>query len=127
MSRKIYDISSKLIKAKSVVKFAEGVEFKVNDSLPIALKLQSIVKDESSDEMERVQKIVGVTVGQEAIDWLIENDVSIAGWVAISEAIMAAINDDDVEEFLKRLNKSKVEKAEEAQAKKKLEIVDGSI
>lgn len=104
---KIYDIVTRLSNERPRIKFAEGVEFKVNTSLKGAIAIKAIADDETKDEFEGFREIVAIGIGQEGLSYLETQEISIKDWMLIVETISAAMLEEDLDEVEKGLHAEK--------------------
>lgn len=103
MAGKIYDIMNRLNKAKPKIKFAEDVEFTVNNSMSGAIALKAVSEDENVDDLKRFEQLIAIGIGVEGLEYVKKQDYSITEWGTIANAIMAAISEEDIEDIEKKL------------------------
>ncbi|MDY5480179.1 MAG: hypothetical protein SPG13_06925 [Peptostreptococcus porci] len=103
MAGKIYDIMNRLNKAKPKLKLAEDVEFTVNNSMAGAIALKAISEDDSIDDLKKFEQLIAIGIGTEGLEYVKQQDYSIMEWGTISNAIMAAISEEELEDIEKRL------------------------
>ena len=105
-----YDLISRLDKAneKHVITLAEGKDFKVNTSAPAVLQIQAIVKAKPKDGEDETEKsindlydMIGVGLGKEAKEYVIEQKYSPQALSIVTEAITAAIGNETLEDLEK--------------------------
>lgn len=95
---KVYDIMSRLTNNKPVVKIDEEHEYTVNNSKNQAIFIKQLSVDEKLDDFERMDKIIEAGLGKEALDYINSLDLSLKATATIINAIMAALNEVELEE-----------------------------
>lgn len=101
---RIYDVISKLEQgnAKPVLKLAEGKEYKINNSKAAVMRIMALNKDDSKTEFERLDDIIKIALGIEAFEFIEKLELTMDKYELIVKAIMAAIEDVDLEEIENR-------------------------
>lgn len=99
-----YDIINKITNAKerATIQIDEGHEFKINDSFPAAMAIKAIMEDKKLDEEKKIEKVLGTALDKDANTYIKSLDLKMPGYVAIVNAVMAAIADVDLEEIEKK-------------------------
>lgn len=99
---RIYDIAQRIANAnqRPTVKIDDEHEYTINTGKSIAIMAQALAseigKDESEKELEAVDKIIALTLGEEAAEYISQQDMSISAYMLIVEVIMAAFADEDL-------------------------------
>lgn len=104
---KVYDISSKLTSEKPKIKIAENKEFVVNNSMKNMLKIDQMLQNADIDNAEFLNQAITLFLGEEAAKVLDEMDLSVKNYQTIFMAIMAAVQEIDIEEAEKMFQESK--------------------
>lgn len=97
---RLYDIAARLAdknKRSEVILDAEH-SYKVNTSKEAVLFIIATTEDEKMKEFDKMDKIISLALGKEALDYINEQDYQMAARTLIIEAIIAAIQDMDLEE-----------------------------
>ncbi len=107
-----YDIAERMrvVNEKPVVKIDEDHSYKINTGKSAVLYINAVSRDKEKDEFEMMDDIIKVALGQEAFDYITEQDMPMASIALIVNVIMAAIADvslEEVEETEKNQKKSK--------------------
>jgi hypothetical protein len=95
---KIYDIMSKLTNTKPTIKIDNEHEYTVNDSKNQALFIHELSQDPNYNDIERMDKIIEAGLGEEALKYINSLNLNLKATATIVNAIMAAINDMELEE-----------------------------
>ena len=95
---RIYDIANRLGGAKPVVKISDGTEYTIKTTMPIMIMIKAIAKNEEIEDEERIQKIVGVALGEKALKHIESLEYTVPEWALIIQTIMAAMGDMDLED-----------------------------
>lgn len=108
-----YDLINRLNKEneKSTIALDKEHEYKINNSAAAVIQIQALAKqnkDSNDNDVEMLYKIIGVGLGKEAIDYIKEQNYSIAALSTVTEAISAAIANQTLEEFEKDLKDREV-------------------
>lgn len=96
---KVYDIMNRLTNNKPVIKIDEGHEYIVNNSKNQVIFITQLAKDEKLDDFERMDKVIEAALGSEALKYINSLDLTLPATATIINAIMAAINEVDLEEI----------------------------
>lgn len=102
---KCYDIVERLKakNAKPSIKLDEEHIFTVNNSKNIMLEIMAMANDAKNSEgteaqIEMVDKVIRLTLGSKAFDYIQSLDLSADAYMYLMEAIVAAMNGTDIEE-----------------------------
>ncbi|NRT88103.1 Gp15 family bacteriophage protein [Clostridium beijerinckii] len=103
MSKK-YNIVNKIMNAKerATVQIDEEHEFKINDSFPAAMAIKAYMEDKKLKEEEQISKVLGTAFNKEDNEYIKSLDLKMSGYIAIVNAIMAAIADVELDEIEKK-------------------------
>lgn len=103
MGRK-YDIVNKIMGAKerSTIQIDDEHEFRINDSFAAAMAIKAYMEDKKLDEEKKIEKVLGVAFKAEDIKYIKSLDLKLPGYVAIVNAVMAAIADVELDEIEKK-------------------------
>lgn len=103
MGRK-YNIVNKIMNAKerATIQIDDEHEFKINDSFPSAMAIKAIMEDKKLDEEKKIEKVLGTALSSDANTYIKSLDLKMPGYVAIVNAIMAAIADVELDEIEKK-------------------------
>lgn len=100
-----YDIVERLKakNAKPSIKLDEEHIFTVNNSKNIMLEIMAMANDAKNSEgteaqIELVDKVIRLTLGGKAFDYIQSLDLSADAYMYLMEAIVAAMNGTDIEE-----------------------------
>lgn len=102
---RIYDIAERIKNgsAKPTVKIDEEHVFKINTSLSAVLFIKNEWKeaenDKAKDDFDVLQNIIKIALGEEASNYIFEQDPTMANLSLIVNVIMAAISDISLEEM----------------------------
>ena len=96
---KVYDIMSRLTNNKPKVIIDKDHEYEVSNSKNQAIFIKQLSEDEKLDDFERMDKIIEAGLGKEALNYINSLNLSLVGTGTIINAIMAALNDMDLEEI----------------------------
>lgn len=99
-----YSIINKITNARERAEIEIDVDhvFKINDSFPAAMAIKAYMEDKKLNEEKQIEKVLGVALNKEANDYIKSLNLKLPGYVAIVNAIMAAIADVDLEEIEKK-------------------------
>lgn len=97
------DISKKLFNDRPVIKIAEGKEYKVNNSKNAMLLIDQEMKT-NKNELEAMDKVVKMTLGQQAFEEIEAMELSFANYKVVFIAIMAAVSGEEYETVEKNFN-----------------------
>lgn len=95
---KMYDISAKLTNKKPTIKIAEGKIYEVDNRKNTVLKINQMMQDTDMDDIDFLDDAIKLFLGEEAVKELDKMDLSIANYQTIFMAIMAAIQEVELEE-----------------------------
>lgn len=100
---RVYDIVDRIANAnqKPVLKLDEDHEFKINNSFPASISIKAYAEDKKLDDMERIEKVLGVALSKEANDYIASQEYPMPVYITIINTIMASIADislEDIEE-----------------------------
>ncbi len=116
MSRTI-DLSQRLTNEKPRIKIDGEHSYEVRNNKNVAIVIAEISKDEKIKDFakdgDKTDKVIETALGKEALVYLKTLDLSVNGWNLIIEAIMAAINEIDLEEVEKETKKAQGDKVKE--------------
>ncbi|WP_102400208.1 hypothetical protein [Haloimpatiens massiliensis] len=98
---KIYNIMDRLTNDKPEIKIDNEHVYKVNNSKNTAILIKSLSEDPKLEEFEMMDKIVEAGLGKEALEYINSLELSLKGYEAIMNAIMAAISEQDLEDIEK--------------------------
>lgn len=95
---RVIDISARLSNEKTIVRLSEELEFEVDDSLENVMKFDTLVGDLS--DIKSVIKGIEHVLGDEAAAKLDLKKYNLTNLKVIVAAIMAAIQDEEVDKVL---------------------------
>lgn len=100
MSR-LYDIAERMKNGnvKPEVKVDDDHVYKINTSKSAALFVRAVTEEKDINEFEKMDKIITITLGKEALDYINEQDFAFSNINTIVSVIMAAISDISLEEL----------------------------
>lgn len=98
---KVYNIMDRLTNTKPSIQLAEDKIYKVNNSKNTAIVIKSISEDKKLDDFERMDKIVELALGKEALDYINKMELSVKSYSTVITAIMAAISEEELEDIEK--------------------------
>lgn len=103
MSRK-YDIVERLKAAneRPFICVAEGKAYTVDTGKTTGIHIQAVGKDESLDEMAKIDKMIEIALGEKALKEINEMNLSVEALGIIVEAIGAALGGEELAEVAKR-------------------------
>ena len=98
---KFYDIAERMRtkNEKPTVSLDENHEYKINTSKSAVLMIHGISDDEKINDAEKMDKIILISLGKEAADYINEQDYAFPAIVTIANTIMAAVADVTLEEM----------------------------
>lgn len=101
---KRYNIINKITNAKerATVQIDDEHEFKINDSFPAAMAIKAYMEDKKLDEEKKIEKVLGIAFKREEIEYIKSLNLKLPGYVAIVNAVMAAIADVELDELEKK-------------------------
>lgn len=95
MARK-YDIAERIANGnqRPTVTIDAEHEYKINNGKSISLKIQALIEEskseENTNEIELINKIVILGIGEKAFDYIESLDLPISNWNDVVNVIMAA-------------------------------------
>ncbi|WP_026887724.1 hypothetical protein [Clostridium beijerinckii] len=103
MSKK-YNIVNKIMNAKerATVQIDDEHEFKINDSFPAAMAIKAYMEDKDLKEEDQIAKVLGTAFDKKANEYIKSLNLKMSGYIAIVNAIMAAIADVELDEIEKK-------------------------
>lgn len=96
---KFYDISGKMDFSKSTVKIDDDHIYTINASRAAGVALTSLDKNKDLDEFTKIDKIIKIGLGEDALEYINSLEFDIPNYTPIVNAIMAALNGKDIEEI----------------------------
>ncbi|OCA99385.1 hypothetical protein [Clostridium beijerinckii] len=101
---KRYNIVNKIMNAKerAEIEIDEDHVFKINDSFAAAMMIKATMEDKKLNEEKQIEKVLGVAFKPDDIKYIKSLDLKLPGYVAIVNAVMAAIADVDLDEIEKK-------------------------
>ena len=111
---KVYNIMDRLDVIKPSIQLAEDKVFQVNNSKNTAILIKAISEDKKLDDFERMDKIVEVSLGKKALEYIDSLELSVKSYATVITAIMAAISEEELEE-VEKVAEAEVEKAKKKQ------------
>ena len=99
---------------KPSIQLAEDKVFQVNNSKNTAILIKAISEDKKLDDFERMDKIVEVSLGKKALEYIDSLELSVKSYATVITAIMAAISEEELEE-VEKVAEAEVEKAKKKQ------------
>lgn len=111
---KVYNIMDRLDNVKPSIQLAEDKVFQVNNSKNTAILIKAISEDKKLDDFERMDKIVEVSLGKKALEYIDSLELSVKSYATVITAIMAAISEEELEE-VEKVAEAEVEKAKKKQ------------
>lgn len=105
MARHI-DLTSKFDNEKPSIKIGDKT-FIVNDEKTTVLLMNQIMKNENLDDVSRMEKMLETLLGKKQAKELESLNLRFMNYQKVVFAIMAVINDEDLEEVEKRFQKQK--------------------
>ena len=109
---KRYNIIDRLRAAneRPFISVTEDKNYEVNTSKTAALHIQAISMDEKLTEEEMLDKLIEVALGKKALKEITEMNLSLQAYMLITEAVMAAIGGEELEEVKERFQEPKESK-----------------
>lgn len=104
---KVYNIMDRLTNDKPIIKIDGKHEYEVRNSKNNAIFLKQLSEDKTIDDFERADKIIEAGLGKEALDYINSLDLSVAATGTVISAIMAAINEIELEDIEAEAEKQK--------------------
>lgn len=98
------DLTNKLSSEKPSIKIGE-TEFTINDEKTNVLIMNQVMKDESLNSIERTDKMIEILLGKRQFKKLEDMKLSFKAYETIAFALMAAVNDEELEDVEKRFQK----------------------
>ncbi|SEN85394.1 hypothetical protein [Peptostreptococcus russellii] len=90
MAKQFYDISNKLTRQKPVVKFEEGVEFKINSTLKGAIAMQGLAEN-GKEDLNTLREMVAIGIGVDGLTYVESQEFTLTDWQTIVETISNAM------------------------------------
>lgn len=113
----IIDLSQRLTNEKPRIIIDKKHGYEVRNNKNVAILIDEISKDKNIADFARkddkTDKVIEAALGKEALDYLKSLDLAVSGWNLVVEAIMAAINEESLEEMEKQSKKAMGEKAKD--------------
>lgn len=106
---KVYNLAERLAAANQKPTLELDAEniYKINNTTPAAIMIESISNDDTLGEFERSEKIVLVALGQEAFDHIKSLELTTPALSLIVSSILASIADMSMEEMEERLEENR--------------------
>lgn len=100
MSR-LYDIAERMKSGntKPEVKVDDEHVYKINTGKSAVLFIRAVTEDKEIDDFKKMDSIINIALGKEALDYINEQDFAFSNVSTIVNVIMAAINDVTLEEL----------------------------
>lgn len=95
------DLTNKFDNEKPSITIGEHT-FVINDEKTNILIMNQVMRDESLDNFERMDKMIEILLGKKQAKELDAMKLSISAYQTVTFAIMAAVNDEDIEVVEKR-------------------------
>jgi len=95
------DLTNKLDRTRPTI-IINGIEYEVNDEKSNVLSMNSTLKKHKGDEVELYDKIVEQLIGKKALKEIEELHLGISQYKTIAFALMACVNDEEMEDVEKR-------------------------
>lgn len=102
---KIIDISSKLTNERPKLKLADDKIYEIDDRKNTILKMNQKMQNADIDNMEFIDEMIGILLGEKAAKEINEMDLSISNYQSIMIAIVAAVTGEDYETAEARFRK----------------------
>lgn len=114
-----YDIAKKLSERnqKPTVSIDEEHVYKINNTAPAAMMIEALQKDSEEGEFEMLEKIITISLGQEAAEYIKAQEFTMPAYTTIVNVIMAALADTSLEEVEEMTQESRFQ--EKGKAKRK--------
>lgn len=96
---KFYDISTKIDRSKSTVKIDDEHIYTINASKAAGIALTALSKDKELEEFDKIDKIITIGLGKEALEYINSLEFDIPNYTPIVNSIMAALNGKEIEEI----------------------------
>lgn len=103
---KIIDISAKLTNERPKLKLAEDKVYEIDDRKNTIIKMENTLKNSDINDLDFLDKIIGLLLGEKAVKEIDEMDLSISDYQTIVIAIMASIQELEFEEAKQLFRKS---------------------
>lgn len=100
------DLTDKFNNEKPSITIGEHT-FIINDEKTNVLIMNQIMRDEALDSVERMDKMITTLLGKKQFKELENMKLSFSAYQTIAFALMAAINDEDLETVEKRFQKQR--------------------
>lgn len=113
----LIDLSSRLTNERPKIQIDAEHIYEVHNSKNTAILLDEISKNEKianfAKKDDKSEKVIEAALGEEALEYIRSRNFSPTGWNLIVEAIMAAINEVELEEIEKEAKKAQGAKVKE--------------
>lgn len=95
-----YDIAERLMQAnqKPTVTIDADHVYKINNTAPAAMMIDQLQKGKEVGEFETLEKIIVITLGEEAAEYIKSLELTMPAYTMIINTIMAAIADVPLED-----------------------------
>lgn len=103
MARHI-DLTSKFDNEKPSITIGDHI-FVINDEKTNILIMNQVMRDESLNSIERTDKMIEILLGKKQFKELENMKLSFRAYETIAFALMAAVNDEELEDVEKRFQK----------------------
>lgn len=104
---KTIDLSAKLDNSRPLIKIAEGKIYEVDNRKNTVLLMDQKLKAAGDGDIEAIEEIIRVTLGEEAAKEIEAMDLPLASYSKIVIAIMAAISEESFEDVEARFQREK--------------------
>lgn len=104
---KTIDLSQKLDNSRPLIKVAEGKIYEVDNRKNTVLKLDQKLCDAGQGDLKAIEEIIATLLGKKAAKEIEAMDLSMASYIQIIIAIMAAIADESFEVAEARFQREK--------------------
>lgn len=103
---RVYDIVDRIANAnqKPVLKLDAEHEYKINNSFPASIAIKAYSEDKKLDDMERIEKVLGVALSKEANEYITSQEYPMPVYITIINTIMASIADMSLEDIEAKTN-----------------------
>lgn len=106
---KVYNLAERLAAANQKPTLEIDAEhiYKINNTTPAAIMMESITTDENLGEFDRIKKVITVGVGVEAMEYIDSLELTTPAMSLIFQAILASVSDTSMEELEERLEENR--------------------
>lgn len=96
-----YDIAERLMQAnqKPIITIDAEHEYRINNTTPAALMIEQVSKDEDLGQIEGLQKVIKIALGEEAASYIESLSLTVPAYTIIVNSIMASIANISLEEI----------------------------